>query len=214
MHHLNVIDLIDKDDTLVMEQDALDAHDDDISQLSLHLCKVMSSCTASADVSHHKILSKRLLHLETMFTSIATDLSSLPSSSDEVVMLHQFEEQLTELKRELTDIRNLLYTLDLEDSDNLIALHATVEKPLFDLSLNIHVHVRKRLSHRCDDTSTDSRGLKLLKIDVPKFNDNLLHWCTFWEQFEVVVHNKTNLSEAEKLVYLQHVVKGVSVNRR
>ena len=152
MHHLAIVDLTDDEDALVTEQDALDAHDDDVSRIGLRLRKVISTCTTSTDVSRHKILFKRLSRLETMLASITTDLLSLPSGSDEVIMLHQFEEQLTEHKRELTDVRNLLYTLDLEDSDNLNILHAAVEKTLFDLSLNI----KKHLSHHYDDTSTDS----------------------------------------------------------
>ena len=39
------------------------------------------------------------------------------------------------------------------------------------------------------------------------FNGNLIHWKQFWDQFAVAVHNKTNLSNAEKTVYLQQVIK-------
>ena len=42
----------------------------------------------------------------------------------------------------------------------------------------------------------------------PMFDGNLLHWPKFWEQFEVSVHDKDSLSDAEKLVYLQHALKG------
>ena len=54
--------------------------------------------------------------------------------------------------------------------------------------------------------STDKR-VKLPKLDVPTFNGNLIHWKQFWDQFAVAVHNKTNLSNAEKTVYLQQVIK-------
>ena len=46
--------------------------------------------------------------------------------------------------------------------------------------------------------------MKLPKIDIPKFDGNLLKWRTFWEQFKVSIHERDNLSEAEKLVYLRH----------
>ena len=45
------------------------------------------------------------------------------------------------------------------------------------------------------------------------FDGHLLHWTKFWEQFEVAIHNKTSLSEAEKLVYLQHALKGGSAKQ-
>ena len=52
------------------------------------------------------------------------------------------------------------------------------------------------------------KGVNLPKIDVPTFDGKLLHWNTFWEQFDVAVNSKSCLSDAEKLVYLQHALKG------
>ena len=46
--------------------------------------------------------------------------------------------------------------------------------------------------------STDSRGVKLPKLDVPVFNGNILHWSTFWEQFTVAVHSRKDISDSEK----------------
>ena len=40
------------------------------------------------------------------------------------------------------------------------------------------------------------------------FDDNLPHWTTFWEQFDVAVHSRSGLMNVEKLVYLQHAIKG------
>lgn len=50
-----------------------------------------------------------------------------------------------------------------------------------------------------------SKGVKLPKLDVPAFDDNILNWRTFWEQF--CSHDRTSLSNSEKLVYLQHALK-------
>ena len=50
-------------------------------------------------------------------------------------------------------------------------------------------------------------GVKLPKLDVTAFDSNLLHWKQFWEQFCVSVHDRSDLTNAEKLVYLQHALK-------
>ena len=50
-------------------------------------------------------------------------------------------------------------------------------------------------------------GIKLPKLDVRSFDGNILHWQTFWDQFCISVHNRTNLTKAEKLVYLQQALK-------
>ena len=56
-------------------------------------------------------------------------------------------------------------------------------------------------------TSSDGKEVKLPKIDVPTFDGNLLNWQTFWEQFQIAVHDRSSISGAEKLVYLCHALK-------
>ena len=38
----------------------------------------------------------------------------------------------------------------------------------------------------------------------------VLHWVHFWEQFKISIHDRPQLSESEKLVYLQQTVKNGS----
>ena len=42
---------------------------------------------------------------------------------------------------------------------------------------------------------------------MPTFDGNILNWKCFLEQFCISVHDRPNLSEAEKLVYLCHALK-------
>ncbi len=49
--------------------------------------------------------------------------------------------------------------------------------------------------------------MKLPKLDVLTFDGDILNWSQFWELFVVSVHDRTNLSDAEKLVYLQQAIK-------
>jgi hypothetical protein len=32
-------------------------------------------------------------------------------------------------------------------------------------------------------SAVDGRGVKLVKLDVPSLDGNILHWKQFWEQF-------------------------------
>ena len=56
-------------------------------------------------------------------------------------------------------------------------------------------------------SAMDGKGVKLPKLDVPTFDGDILNWNQFWEQFCVSVDSRMNLSDAEKLVYLQQAVK-------
>ena len=49
--------------------------------------------------------------------------------------------------------------------------------------------------------------MKLPKLEVPTFDGNVLNWTTFWEQFSISGHNRPNISDPEKLVYLQQALK-------
>ena len=55
--------------------------------------------------------------------------------------------------------------------------------------------------------SVTTSGVRLPKISVPTFDGNVINWRSFWEQFTVSVHDRSNLSPAEKLTYLKHAVK-------
>ena len=68
-------------------------------------------------------------------------------------------------------------------------------------------------SHSSEPTTvlpSDSSRVKLPKLDVPTSDGNILNWDQFWEQFTVSVHDHSNFSNAEKLVYLQQAIKGRS----
>ena len=47
-----------------------------------------------------------------------------------------------------------------------------------------------------------STQVKLPKISVPMFDGNIMNWSSFFEHFEVSVHNKEILKDFYKLVYM------------
>ncbi len=57
-------------------------------------------------------------------------------------------------------------------------------------------------SNPSTSVDTPGSGVKLPKLDVPTFDDNILHW-----KFCTSVHDRSRLTDAEKLVYLQHSLK-------
>lgn len=82
-----------------------------------------------------------------------------------------------------------------------------IEKRIFDTSLQ----VRKLLQPTPGATS--GKGIKLPKLEVPTFDGNILNWQSFWEMFCVSIHNRPELSDSEKLIYLQTAVKDGQAKR-
>ena len=163
---------------------------------------IIASCppTPSSDPSGRRLVARKLAHLKKKLDSFAT---AIGAESVDICLLQQYEVNLADYKRELVDIHNQILALDLDDKDELSVGHASIEDAIFQLSIKI----RKQLQPSKDTSSHESQGVKLPKLDVPQFDGNILSWKTFWEQFYVSVHGKTSLSDAEKLVYLQHSLK-------
>ena len=44
--------------------------------------------------------------------------------------------------------------------------------------------------------------VNLPRIEIPTFDENILNWWLFWEQFQATVHDKPELGETDKLTYL------------
>ena len=204
VHHFEVIDLLHGEDELGREQEVYDKQDEDINELSVRLEKLVSSCSAT-DSGQLKVALKRVKHIHKGLTSILDSISPFPPDGD-VHTLRQFEEQQSELKRDYSDVQGNLFSLEIEDTSELGLLIPRVEEDMFRCALEI----RKLLHSHSTPSTSDIQGVKLPKLDVPTFDGSLLNWKTIWEQFNVAVHVRINLTESEKLAYLRHALKAGS----
>ena len=115
-----------------------------------------------------------------------------------------------DFKRELEDIHKCLLSLDLNDDDELSVLQTKLEKALLNNLLEIKQLLK---GHVSTPSASDSKGVRLPRLDLPKFDGNILNWRSFWEQFQASVHDRSSLAESEKLVYLQHALKDGSAKQ-
>ena len=161
-----------------------------------------------------QLASLKLDHLKQRLEAVT---EAITATDADVYLLRQHEADLSDYKKELYHIHQELLALDLSEEDELSVSHTNLEKLVFDTSLNI----RKILGAPSDREAppTESKGVKLPKLDVPKFDGDILNWKTFWEQFNVSIHSRKSLSNAEKLIYLRssvnegsakHAIEGLS----
>lgn len=80
-----------------------------------------------------------------------------------------------------------------------------------DLIAEINVTIRQNERNRTNSSSTNSENInitsKLPRMELAKFDGNVLKWHQFWDQFSSNVHNR-NISEVDKLLYLQSALEG------
>ena len=65
------------------------------------------------------------------------------------------------------------------------------------------MHILKRFSN-----------LKLSRIELPKFNGDLLKFQNFWDQFEAAVHNNDDLPNVQTFTYLRSVLTGNALQKK
>ncbi len=205
-HHLAVIDAMKDNDTdgLAQEQEILDTHDDEVASLAYRLELLTRACTPSTDLESRVIITRRLSQLETKLSTLNAAIGKLTGSPSEIHLVHAYQEQLLDCKRELGVVRTEVLSIKTDESDDLNTAVLKMDQAIFDMSLEI---MRRLCMPESTTPTAKTRGVKLPKIDVPMFDGDILHWQTFWEQFSVAIHDRTSISDAEKLVYLRHSLK-------
>ena len=109
VHNYGIIDTILDDDhvgeTMTKEQDELDQHDTNIANLSICLEELMRKSSPKAESAAYKIASHNLASLRDRLTVISSALTKLSGASEEIHLVEQYQEQVSGLKRELSDTR-------------------------------------------------------------------------------------------------------------
>ena len=210
-HHYSVVELITHDEELEGEQEIIDRHDDVIADLKVRVQNLISICShRSKDPSAPRNLQARKLErLEREVSGVKATISSLSEESDNTCLLQLNQEKLADFQRELTGIRDSLFAFGLDNTDKLMGAHSEIEKEVFQCSLSIRQCLQsvKVSTASARAITSDGSGVKLPKLDVPRFGGNILEWQSFWEQFRTSVHDRSHLNNSEKLVYLRQALK-------
>ena len=202
----NILSDIDEGEKSVVaeEQEALDKHDEVIDELSVRI-KLLLNRTGEAS-SDMKVLARSLATLKASLHVVHESLKprSPTEPFEDLAMAQQFQDELADIKTELTKARDLIYRLELPEKHELCISHAQLMKQHFDCCHMIRIILN---ANTRSGAITNDKGLKVPKLEAPAFDGDLLNWNSFWEQFSISIDERTSLSDAEKFVYLQHSLK-------
>ena len=208
-NHLQIVDLIDERNTEALdgEQEHIDKLDDDVSGFAVRLESLSSSdAPRPAPVTpplDRRPLTRKLSRVQAGLNRI--DGAITPTDPPiKRILLSRYQEEMADYKKDVAALFEELVAMDMDDDDELFTTHSTLERRL---STSSHKIKTLRIVPSTDSCTTDGTGVRLPKLDVPTFDANIVHWKQFWDQFTVAVYSKTNLSNAEKTVYLQHAIK-------
>ena len=212
-HQLAIIDFTnaDDDDGLATEQQELDDHDDRASELTIRIQRLISTLSPSTTEGLSRTSTRRLTRLQEKLAVIQGALNAIPedrSDDDSACTLEQYAEQIADAKAGLKDVQNCMLNIELAAEDPILRTQDEIEQTIFRCS----VAIRKRLRASTDTTTRDTPtprapGAKLPKLEMPIFDGDILKWKSFWDQFSVAIHERSDLTAAEKMVYLQNALK-------
>ena len=75
-------------------------------------------------MKNHKLLSRKLAHLESGLSRIDDMISTPPDSHIEPSLLKQCQEQLSDYRKNLSTLYDDLLAMDVTDEDELLVLHS------------------------------------------------------------------------------------------
>ena len=104
--------------------------------------------------------------------------------------------------------QKILNGLEQEDSERELYEILTRENEIVDVLTKIDFFLEKpAVNNPVNSSFTSSRSsearVKLPKLEIPKFNGNIINWRGFWDQYKSAIHDNENISEVEKFTYLK-----------
>ena len=218
-YHFAIVDTVE-DESLQVEQDALDEHDDRVSLLTTRAKRLIappssdsvrgrtgrpsSTCTTETSTQCQQLSSRLLDRLEKKLKEIVDSIKAAEAGDDvDTCVMLQYEEQLSGYKSELSSVSRDI--LSIEGTDELAGKESELSKILFDACMSVKRLLRRKPQHTL--VHGEEGGVKLPKLDVPVFDGNIVNWIPFWQQFRISVHDRGKLSDPEKLAYLKHALK-------
>ena len=159
---------------------------------------------------------KEVLAKKRVLKSQLTKLRQKLSNNDsEVSDFELVNEKLKNLKSEITDIFNSIYSLSEEDKietyvSEQVELNEIIDEMEFDLNKKIPKKSKliENKSESVISSANIENNLKLPKFSLPSFSGNMHDWLSFRDIFKASIHDNSNLSGAVKLQYLKSSLKG------
>ena len=205
--HFTLVDSIEEEEEARAEQTVLHDHELKVMDLIDRLGRLVAVPQKNKPMTALDLLRKRIDQVEKNYGITRAELDEHGHEMD-IYKLQEQEESIDDSKSEIRKIsRDLLSMEDVGDLEDKVTM---LERLLRALKTDV-----KRLVGRKEEKPNPPpaigvmgmSGIQLPKIEVPTFDGDLLNWRYFWEQFENTIHNKTQLTDIDKLTYLRDALK-------
>ena len=139
------------------------------------------------------------------------------SSSNNVIRMENRVQKLNGYMESCSELRDEIIALIPENDIAEEAQRWIDYQRAIDNALDIaQEYISKQTVSKVDEQTTSGSTkhkqshLKLPKLLLPKFDEDVLKFQNFWDQFEAAVHNNDNVPALQKFTYLSSVLEGIA----
>lgn len=112
-------------------------------------------------------------------------------------------------QRFITEIQNyckITSAPNVDEVSQYTSIQILAEDIVSEVEVSVRQNDRKQQSHAASNKNSNICG-KLPRMELAKFNGDVLKWYQFWDQFSSNVDNR-NINDVDKLLYLQSALEG------
>ena len=122
----------------------------------------------------------------------------LTNFQDKLTILNEVQEQYELLIEESELEEEIANALEFQEDklEDLIKVKEIL------VSINDSVAENRNVSKASNNVNA-----RLPKLELPKFNGDVTKWQTFWDKFNAIVHQNSDISDINKFTYLQSLLK-------
>jgi hypothetical protein len=182
---------------------------------------------ASANIVKLLAIKRAQKGLATKITNLAADLmnndSDIPdldkvlSNLDrKIKYIEQINEQIIELS-DIDEVEGMCVDFDdhitslydiKKDIESFISTKNRNEQSQVPSNPSLQASVSNNSNFTQLGNQPNFRASNLPKLSLPRFNGNIIEWCTFWDSFNAAVHQNPTFSPVQKFNYLRSLVEG------
>ena len=166
--------------------------------------------------------------LNTYLKTLLSELNEYVSSEDgdcEQAKLMGLKSSVAGILEQLTRVHDeILSLIDPKDIEPEIINHMKALEPSHQVLARADLKLEKlkkgqglsNANHTVGSASISTSGssghCRLPKLALPEFTGEPLEWQCFWDQYQVSIHNNSNISDIDKFNYLKGCVRGEALS--
>ena len=200
----------DLNDAIEREQEVYDEQDEEVSRISRGIQNIIRVCSEPSVVPAFVAAHCSLDSLEEELTRVTGLISGIPRKDpNSIHLVRSYQQKVSDLGVEFSDTkRKVMSSCTTNEVDKLNNTLSSVSTLLFDIGLELRKLADEVATPRAAASllvapTPVGTNVKLVKLETPKFDGEVLHWSTFWEQFKIAIHDRLDLNPAQKMAYLR-----------